>query len=259
MRGTILTFAVVAVLLAGCGPASAPDTTDSGPGTTESPTEPFTGLPDDAVLALAATATAGNGAVLDIWLVVRSPQPFDADEAADARATTTTWCEGEIDDSVISDQGYSFTTVDVTARAADGEWPADAPLGVSLALNAGSTIAADGALRQINASAEEGAVTGSIPHCRQPVVLDGAGAGSFYIGIPGDIDGDGDGTPPLGGWTKQPYGVNANVAGNAEPSDATFTNCIMHVTALGIEQGAPAESWTQDFADAFCAVGSRQG
>lgn len=259
MRGTILTFTAIPILLAGCDPASVPGPTDTGPVATDTPAEPFTGLSEDAVLALAATATAGNGAVLDIWIVVREPQPFDAAEAADARSTTTEWCVGEVDDTVISDQGYSFTTVDVTARASEGEWPADTPLGVSLALAPGSTIAADGSLRQINASAEEGAVTGSIPHCRQPVVLDGVGEGHYYLGIPGDIDGDGDGTPPLGGWMKQPYGLNATIAGSTEPSDATLSNCILHITALGLQLGTDADSWTQDFADTYCAVGSRQG
>jgi hypothetical protein len=258
MRGAILTFAALAVLLAGCGPA-APAPVDPSGETTDSPTEPIVGLPDDAALVLTATATAGNGAVLDISLVVRSPQPFDADGAADAWATTTAWCVGEVDDSVISGEGYSFTTVDVTATPVEGEWPAETPLGVSLAMAPGSTIAADGSLRQINASAEVGAVNGSVPHCRQPVVLDGAGAGHFYIGIPGDVDGDGDGTPPLGGWTKQPFGVTANIAGSTEASDLVLSDCLQQVTPLGDELGAPLESWTQDFTDSFCGVRSRQG
>jgi hypothetical protein len=253
----MLTFAALAVLLTGCGPSGAPDPGEQGP--TQSPIGPFTGLPDDAVLGLHATATAANGAVLDIWLAVRAPQPFDAAEAADARASTTEWCAGEVDDAVISGEGYSFTTVDVRAAPVEGEWPAETPLGVSLALAPGSTIAAEGALRQINASAEVGAENGSVPHCRQPVVLDGAGEGQYYIGIPGDIDGDGDGTPPLGGWMKQPYGVTANVAGSTEASDALLSDCIMHVTALGEELGTSADSWTHDFADSYCGVGSRQG
>jgi hypothetical protein len=247
----MLTFAALAVLLAGCGPAAAPDPGDETP--TQTPNGPFTGLPEDAVLGLSATATAANGAVLDIWLAVRASQPFDAAGAADARATTA------VDDAVISGEGYSFTTVDVKTTPVEGEWPAETTLGVSLALAPGSTIAAEGALRQINASSEVGAENGSVPHCRQPVILDGAGDGQYYIGIPGDIDGDGDGTPPLGGWMKQPYGVTANVAGSSEASDVLLSNCIMHITGLGEELGTSADSWTQDFADSYCGVGSREG
>ncbi len=255
----MLTLAALATLLTGCGGAGAPDPGDGAPTATQSPIGPFTGLPEDAVLGLHATATATNGAVLDIWLAVRAPQPFDAAGAADARATTTAWCAGEVDDAVISGEGYSFTTVDVAARPFEGEWPADTPLSVSLALAPGSTIAADGSLRQINASSEVGTEDGSVPHCRQPVVIDGAGEGHYYIGIPGDIDGDGDGTPPLGGWMKQPYGVTVTIAGSTEPSDAVLSDCIMHVTGLGMELGTSADSWTQDFADSYCGVGSRQG
>ena len=151
------------------------------------------------MLAVTAVATAGNGAVLDISLIVHAPQPFSADGAADAWAATTAWCAGEIDDAIVSGYGYSFTTVDVTATAREGEWPDDAPLQVFPVAYEYSTITAYGDLWQVDASAEIDPPE-SVPHCKRPVVLDGAGSGQVYLGIAGDVDGDGDGTPPLGGW-----------------------------------------------------------
>ena len=82
-------------LLTACDPDGAPVAEPPAP---EEPTEPIVALPEDAVLALTAVATAGNGAVLDISLIVHASQPFDADGAADARAATTAWCVGELDD-----------------------------------------------------------------------------------------------------------------------------------------------------------------
>ena len=247
---------MLALLLTGCDPAAPPDPADPVPEESEVPAEAIVALPEDAVLAVTATATAGDGAILDISLIVHAPNPFDAPAAADGRATLTGWCLGEVDDSVVVDQGYSFTTVDVTATPGEGDWPAETPLSVSLALGAGASIAADGALRQYDPTVS-GEPADYVPHCQQPVVIDGAGAGHFYLGIAGDVDGDGDGTPPLGGWTKQSYGLNSTIPGNTVPSDATFSDCVLQVTPLGAELGAPAESWSEDFNDLFCAVQPR--
>ena len=155
---------------------------------------------------------------------------------------------------MISGSGYSFTTVDVTATPREGEWPVDAPLMLFPRAYEDATNASDGGLRHIDASAEIDAPD-SIPHCKQPVVLDGAGSGHLYVGILGDVDGDADGTPPLGGWVHRYYGVSAAVSGDPVPSDLILTECVVQVTELGAEFGVPTAAWTEEFHDEFCVVG----
>ena len=130
------------------------------------------------VMGVTAVATAANGAVLDIQLVVHAPEPFSADGAADAcgrdrwpgapaRSTTAS----------IADQGFSFTTVDVTATTRAGQWPADTPLlllplPVSAARRSrpAATCRADQRLDRRRTWRPA-----SVPHCAQPVLLTGAG------------------------------------------------------------------------------------
>src|SRR5690349_4677816 len=87
------------LLLTACDPGGPPPQDDS-PGE-EVPDDPIVGAPelvlaDTDVMGVTAVATASNGAVLDIQLVVHAPEPFSADGAADAWSATTSWCEGEI-------------------------------------------------------------------------------------------------------------------------------------------------------------------
>jgi hypothetical protein len=247
---------VLLLLLTACGPGGVP--AEPASPSSEQPTEPIVALPDDAVLAVTAVATAGNGAVLDISLIVHAPQPFSADGAADAWAATTAWCAGEIDDTIVSGYGYSFTTVDVTATPREGEWPDDTPLQVFPTAHEDSTITAYGDLWQVDASAEV-EPPDSVPHCKQPVVLDGPGAGQIYIGVSGDVDGDADGTPPLGGWVHHYFGLNTTLIGNSVPSEATLSECTSQVTELGAESGAPTPDWVEEFHDQYCVVGESDG
>jgi hypothetical protein len=248
---------ILLLLLTACDPGAGVPTEPASP-SSEQPSQPIVALPVDAVLAVTAVATAGNGAVLDISVIVHAPQPFSADGAADAWAATTAWCAGEIDDSIVSGHGYSFTTVEVTATAREGEWPDDTPLQVFPTAYEDSTITAYGDLWQIDASAEV-EPPDSVPHCKQPVVLDGPGAGQVYVGISGDVDGDADGTPPLGGWVHRYYGVNTTLIGSSTPSDVVLSECVAQITPLGGELGAPSLNWMEEFHDQYCVVGQGDG
>jgi hypothetical protein len=207
-------------------------------------------------MGVTAVATATTGAVLDIQLVVHAPEPFSADGAADAWAATTTWCAGEIDDQLVADQGFSFTTVDVTATTREGQWPADTPLLLLPLPGPQSTLAVAGdAVVQTNVSTDADLSDGEVPHCAQPALLTKAGTGSIYLGIPGDVDGGGPAELPLGGWATHKYGVNANQPGEAAAVDVTFSDCTVQITPLGTELGAPTASWQQAFQDDLCVVG----
>jgi hypothetical protein len=244
------------MLLSACDPGG-PGPAEPGPDSPAEPepVDPIVALPADAVMAVTAAATASNGAVLDISLIVHSPNPFSADGAADAWAATTAWCVGEVDDTIISDQGYSFTTVDVTATTREGDWPDNTPLLLAPLPFSDSTISTGGDLVQTNEPAQFGQEAGSVPHCAQPVLLLGPGSGEIYVGISGDIDGDANGTPPLGGWANRKYGVNANLPGDNPAVDVTFSECTVQITDLGASLGAPTASWQEAFQGDFCMVG----
>ena len=262
MRTPLLALAVLPLLLllTACDPGGG-DPGGEPPQGGDAPSDPVTApalvLADTDVMGVTAVATASNGAVLDIQLVVHAPEPFSADGAADAWAATTAWCEGEIDDSIISDQGFSFTTVEVTATTREGQWPMDTPLMIQPQPWPGTTTASGGDLVQVNVSLDENLVDGSVPHCAQPVLLTGAGTGQLYLGIVGDIDGDSSGTVPLGGWANFLYGVNTHTPEG--DSDVTLTDCTVQLTDLGGDLGAPTADWQQHFQDDYCNVGGVSG
>jgi hypothetical protein len=262
MRSRMPALAAVPLLLvlAACGPGTPPPDAspdEPGSGSGGGSGAPVLELADTDVMGVTAVATASNGAVLDIQLVVHAPEPFSADGAADAWSATTSWCEGEIDDSLIAGQGFSFTTVDVTATTREGQWPADTPLLIQPQPWPGTTTASGGELVQVDASFDENLQGGSVPHCAQPVLLTGAGAGQLYLGIVGDIDGDGSGTVPLGGWANFLYGVNIHTPeGDA---DVTLSDCTVQLTDLAGDLGAPTPDWQQNFTAETCTVGGVSG
>ncbi|MGN6502953.1 MAG: hypothetical protein ACTHKX_08650 [Pseudolysinimonas sp.] len=260
MRPLLLPLAAVPllVILTACGPGSTPPADpgdDSGSGDGGS-TPPALVLADTDVRGVTAVATASNGAVLDIQLVIHAPEPFSADGAADAWKATTDWCAGEIDDQLVADQGFSFTTVDVTATTREGQWPVDTPLLLLPLPGPQSTLAVAGdAVVQANVATDADLSDGQVPHCAQPALLTKAGTGSIYLGIPGDVDGGGPAELPLGGWATHKYGVNAHQPGDAPAVDVTFSDCTVQITPLGTELGAPTASWQQAFQDDMCVVG----
>src|SRR4051812_44979160 len=98
MRSRMLALAAVplVLVLAACGPGTPPPDDASG-GTDaggDSGGAPALELSETDVMGVTAVATASNGAILDIQLVVHAPEPFSADGAADAWSATSAWCEG---------------------------------------------------------------------------------------------------------------------------------------------------------------------
>jgi len=244
-----VTVGLALLALAGCAP---------GGGGSEAPPEQLPAeldLPEDAVLGLVGIATAANGATADVAIVVHASLPYLVPEAADAIATTIAWCTGEVDEDVITGRGYTFTAVDVTLAPRDGDWPADVTLAVLPQPNPefGSTLAAGEGLRQVDAS-DDDSFGDAVPRCRQPAVLDGAGTGTVYLGIPGDITGANDAVS-FAGWTFHDFGISALRPGALGVADVAFTSCVANVTQLGSEFGAPSTTWSERFDGAGCVVG----
>lgn len=240
-----------ALLLTACDPGggAAPTPTE----TADVPAELV--LPDDAVLGLVAIATAPNGATADVAVIVHATLPYLVPEAADAVAATVDWCVGEVDDAVITGRGYTFTAVDVRLTPRDGDWPDDLSLLVLPVVNpeTGSTIAVGAGLRQVDESTDE--IFGdAVPHCRQPALLDGAGEGTLYLGIPQDIAGVND-NEPFTGWTLHDFGLSSALPGDLGDAGVVFSACTSAITELGGEFGAPGNSWSEHADTDRCAVG----
>jgi hypothetical protein len=251
------------LLLTGCGPGSPePSSEPTDPAATPDAT-PSEGaqapaelvLPDDALLGLVGILTAPNGATADLAVVVHASLPHMAAEAADAVAATIAWCSGEVDQSVISGRGFTFTTVDVSVTPRDGDWPAGLALLVLPVVNTelGSTIVAGAGLRQVDEATDE-VFADYVPHCRQPAVLDGAGAGTLYLGIPQDIGGAND-NASFTAWALHDFGLTAALPGGLGQTAVDFSVCESEVTLLGEEFGAVIDSWAEKFSADGCFVG----
>lgn len=247
----VVGLTTLVLVLTGCGdtgPAPAPGA--SG----ETPAELV--LPGDATLGLVGILTAANGATADLAVIVHASLPWMAPEAADAVAATLAWCAGEVDDAVISGRGFTFTQVDIRLTPRDDAWPDDATLAVLPKPNpaVGSTVAAGSGLRQVDASDPADGIPGPVPHCRQPAVLDHAGEGRLYLGIPQDIAGVDD-LEPFSAWTLHDFGLSAHLPGELGAAEVTFSACASALSPLGEEFGAPNPTWADRFDAAGCAAG----
>lgn len=250
------------LLLTGCGAGTpGPAATSAGPGAApadptdavETPKELV--LPDDALLGLVGILTAPNGATADLAVVVHASLPYMVPEAEDAVAATVAWCSGEVDESVVSGRGFTFTTVDIRVTPRDGDWPDDLPLLVLPIVNPelGSTIVAGDGLRQVEAATDP-VFEDYVPHCRQPAVLDGAGEGTLYLGIPQDIGGAND-YASFTAWVAHDFGLSAVLPGDLGETDVVFSSCASALTPLGEEFGATTDAWAEHFTAAGCSVG----
>lgn len=250
-----------AVLLSGCAPTErepAPAPTGSDEPSVE-PTEAVDTpadlvLPDDALLGLVGILTAGNGATADLAVIVHASLPYMVPEAADAVAATVAWCTGEVDDTVISGRGFTFTTVEVSVIPREGDWPADVPLLVLPVANPeyGSTLAAGTGLRQVEAATDD-VFTDYVPHCQQPALLEGA-YGILYLGIPQDIGGAND-SASFTAWMMHDFGLTATLPGEFGASDVVFSACSAALTPLAEEFGTLTDDWSEKFTATGCSIG----
>lgn len=253
----VLALALPLLLLSACAPA-APDEAPVPPSTpapsAAQEADVAIELPADGVLGLIATATAGGGAVLDIEIVVHQAVP--STNAPDAVAATEAWCAGEMDGQILADQGYSLTAVDVTATLVSGEWPSGASLLVYPEPRPNAILVASGVLAQVP-TGSEGDYS---PHCVTPVTLPGPGAGTVLVGIVGDVDGDGDGTPPLGGVGHLTFGVGVALP-DGTAADISLGDCAATITDLGTGLGVgTAADWSEHLDDpAACTIGAGMG
>ena len=233
---------VTLAVLTGCVPADPTPPPSVSPTVSDAPAPPSD---DDIVMTVTAVMTAPNGAVLDLTIVVHRPVAFDAPASDVAREAVLDWCSGELDAGVVAGQGFTFATVDVESTVRSGDWPTGSPKWIEPYPSAAAVLAVDGDLQQIPGP----------PHCAQPANLITPGSGHLYLGFPGDVDGDGDGTPASGAWAKLRYGVLATGDGLTE-AGFVLSECTATITPAGEALGAPTDTWQVIATASECTVGT---
>ena len=254
-------LALGALALAGCALLPDPESSASAPPpkpteTVTAPEEEAAPLPEDAVLGLTGTATAANGAVLTISVVVLASAPWDSSLGAPRSIATAANCDGELDASVFDSQAWSFNQVDVTATLGEGSpaWPADLPiqiLPIPEGSGPGPSHTSAGEIVQVAKPSPDPANDPGyyVPHCLQNTFLNGPGSGSVYLGFEGDAG-------ALTAWANSYYGVTFDGFGEPTPPSAvSLTDCTQQVTPLGVSSGAPAGGFGEFFFTTFCQIG----
>ena len=222
---TIAVFAVGA--LAGCvpstpAPVDSPDTSNTPQATESAAPTPTASMPafadDQIVLTISATATATNGASLDLVMQTYYPVAADSPEAAQIQDYLAS--VGNVSD--VADPAFTeaknaiIQVIKLTATATSGSWPAGSGVLPMLGPGATDTI--------IDMPA--GPISGN------RLSLTGAGNGFGVAAIYND-----DGSPlDLANWANRftSYGFADAFAGSR------LTNCAPALTALG--SGSPGVS-----------------
>jgi len=222
-------------LLAGCAPAqTAPTPTenyDAGPTPTPEPSVTAEPIGDDAVLVIRATATDAAGAALELQYQVRLPSPWDYEGTQNLPLGLIQDCAGELDDSRIAAEQWSFTRGNLTAIPVDPEteWGGST---IAVEPTAGSGYVAG---RLILATPAD---SGSVP-CHTDKSFSTLGAGALAIGSPGDA-------ASRTAWAGLQWGFRT--------TDATLSDCSFELTELGKQYGAGA-GWVEKVDASTCVVG----
>ena len=245
-------FALITLTLVGCQPTPAPAPEQPPVAETPTATPEAEPLPEDALLFISATATAENGAVVELTQIVHRSLAWD-DPAATASADLMSQvCEGSLETSVYDEQLWTFTRVDVAATPVDGTptWPAD--LAFRLFPQPGNdAVAADGAV------VDDEDVDIATPFCVREKRLPGVGEGLIVLGIAGDTD-EVSAAGNFTRWANTSYGFGTTEVQSQSPADTgiTISDCYYTVTDLGASLNGDNENWSLTDTDTTCSVGT---
>jgi hypothetical protein len=200
-----------------------------------------------------ATATADNGAVLDLSLTVHRSLAWD-DPAAEPRTTLmSTVCSGGLDDEVYAAGLWSFASIDVSAVEREGTaWPAGHRL-FFLPYTTYVAVGTDGF------PIDDDEVDPATPHCLRDKHFEGPGTGTAIVGFAGDTD-DFGAAGNFTKWANHNYGFSiVRVAGQtAQDVGMTLSECSYEVTDAGLELNGDADWWAAHVEDTRCVFGSDQ-
>lgn len=249
-------LALPLLLLSACTPTGEPTAGDPPPAPTSKPTEtvePPTELDPDVLLVVTSTATADNGAVLDLSMTVRKATAWDDSGAPDRPALMTSTCEGYLDEGVYEPNLWSFLRVDVAAASdlSTATWPADKRIRLFPIVNDDVALASSGFL------VEDPDVDAATPHCQRDRFLYEAGDGILIAGIQGDTD-EVDAAGHFTRWANQKYGFVAHeVSGQtAAQAGMSLSDCTFTVTDAGTALHGGADWWGQLVNESTCFIGS---
>jgi hypothetical protein len=243
--------------LAGCAPEPAPGGASNHPSAT--PSQSASPSPDpvavtaDTVAVMTATATAQNGSVLQLRLVVLKSVAWSDPVGLPRSTATTTWCEGELDQSVYESNNYGFAQVDYSAKLSGSQiaWPSDLLVRLLPSPGDGVSETAAGGAYQVEPPAPDNDPGFYVPHCQQPAYMSGAGTGSVYLGF----DGDTVASPAFSLWAGQAYGWTFDpIDSTIDPSKVSISDCKLTVTSLGKSLGATAAGGAQLKKSTYCSL-----
>ena len=244
--------ALFALTLVGCQPTAPPAPEQPPAAETPTPTPEAEPLPEDTLLAISATATAENGAAVELTQLVHRSLAWDDPAAASSADLMSQVCDGSLDTSVYDEQLWSFTRVDVAATpvAVTPAWPAD--LAFRLFPQPGNdAVAADGAV------VDDEDVDIATPFCVREKRLPGTGEGVIVLGIAGDTD-EVSAAGNFTRWANTSYGFGTTEVQSQSAADTgiTLSDCSYTVTDLGLELNGDNESWLLTDNDTTCTVGT---
>ena len=234
-------------------PASqAPSAAPAAPSGTPTPIPTTDALPADALLEVTATATAANGAVLNLRIVVLRERLWSDPVALPrAKATDKRCGGGELDLATIKQSKFAFGEADYSATLAEGSvaWPKNLPMLLAPYGNNGASRTAAGDAYQKEYTL--GGPGDYEPMCAQRAFLPGQGDGQVYLGSP-----DTTGAHPFHLWSREVYGFDFNLPNKkVNPASVVVSDCVGTVTPLGNTLGAPNAAWVITSSGVKCLVG----
>lgn len=239
------------LLLTACDPAVPTPPPVDPPAPTEPSAPAAEPLPEDALLQLTATATADNGAALDLEFIVHKSLAWDDPAGVASADLMSQVCDGSLENSVYDEQLWSFTKVDVSATPVEGTpaWPEGKRFSL-FPLAWSNAIAADGAV------VDDQDVDIATPFCVRTKYLEGPGEGILVLGQAGDTDAVG----AAGGftrWANNNFGFTTVEVETQTPADTgiTVSDCATVTTDLGKEFGGDRDDWVFRNTDTTCTVG----
>jgi len=244
--------AIPLLILSGCTPPTPTPVTEPPVATTEPSAPAEEPLPEDALLEISATATADNGAALELTALVHRSLAWDDPAGTSLADLMTQTCDGALENSVYEEQLWSFTKIDITATPVDGTpaWPKDKVFHL-FPIAGNDAVAPDGVV------VNDENVDIAMPFCLRDKYLPGAGNGTVVLGIQGDTD-EVTAAGNFTRWANTFYGFGTVEVQSQTAADVgiTLSECTYAVSDLGLSLGAENESWQFTDTDTVCSVGA---
>ena len=234
VRALIGTLAL-AIVVSGCAPVEPAGTPESPASVDEAATEesatpkpPAAALPDDVLFRISVTATAPNGAIVELVEVVQVPRALTPDDEADLDAGQCDLWRTFADPQVQDGQ--------LTATAISGTWPAERD--VFMFLGQWSLFEGDFKVFQAYCS---------------PMMLEVPGTSSGRHVFSGT-------DPDNEGWATKSYGfsVDSDSYINPGPDDVVLSDCVIQLGTAAATASTFVQSWpahSQDYPGFSCVFG----